>query len=120
MIAVANRIFVNPAFHEAFEERFRSRAGLVDTMPGFLFNQLLRPAKEGDPYVVLTYWERYEDFRAWTQSEAFRKGHARSGTLPKAAFDKPNKLEIHQVVLDSREPDLEVEAPLKLEGGVHG
>ncbi|MDQ3398680.1 MAG: antibiotic biosynthesis monooxygenase [Deinococcota bacterium] len=120
MIAVANRIFVHPEYAEAFEARFRSRAGLVDTMSGFVFNQLLRPGKAGDPYVVLTYWESYEAFKAWTQSDAFVKGHARSGTLPKEAFTGPNKLEIHQLIQDSRDPGLEVEEPLRLEALAHG
>lgn len=106
MIAVANRIFVAPAFAEAFEERFRTRAGLVDGMPGFLSNQVLRPVNEGDPYVVLTFWESREAFEAWIRSEAFQQGHARSGTLPKEAFSGPNKLELHEVIQDSSRPDL--------------
>jgi len=115
MLIVANRIYANPAFAEAFEERFRTRTGLADEMPGFLFNQLLRPAKEGDPYVVLTYWESYGAFKAGTEPDGFDEGQARSDTLPEAAFDKPNQLEIHQIIRDSRDPNLEVEAPLELE-----
>ena len=114
MITVANRIFVAPEYTQAFEERFRTRAGLVDGMPGFISNQLLRPVNEGDPYIVLTFWESRSHFEAWVNSEAFVKGHARSGTLPKAAFTAPNKLEIHEVVLDSSRPDLEPE-PLRYE-----
>ena len=120
MITVANRIYVNPAYAEAFEERFKDRAGLVDKMPGFIFNQLLRPARAGDPYVVFTQWESYDAFRAWTQSDAFKEGHAKSGTLPKAAFDQANKIEIHQVIQDSRNPGLEPAAPLALESLAHG
>ena len=45
MITVANRIFVAPDYAEAFEERFRSRARLVDGMPGFISNQVLRPTQ---------------------------------------------------------------------------
>ena len=52
MITVANRIYVTPEYAEAFEERFRQRAGLVDGMPGFISNQVLRPVNDGDPYVV--------------------------------------------------------------------
>jgi heme-degrading monooxygenase HmoA len=114
MITVANRIFVNPDYAEAFEERFRNRARKVDTMPGFLFNQVLRPSMAGQPYVVLTFWETYEAFEAWTKSDAFREGHAKSGTLPKEAFSGGNVLEIHQVIQDSRTPDLEAEEPLSL------
>jgi heme oxygenase (mycobilin-producing) len=106
MIAVANRIFVAPEYAEAFEERFRARARLVDGMPGFICNQVLRPCREGDPYVVLTFWESRGHFDGWVNSDAFKEGHARSGTLPTEAFTQPNKLEIHEVFLDSRRPDL--------------
>ena len=43
MITVANRIYVKPEYGEAFEARFRDRAGLVDGMPGFVSNMVLRP-----------------------------------------------------------------------------
>jgi heme-degrading monooxygenase HmoA len=109
MIAVANRIYVNPEYGEEFEARFRDRAGLVDQMPGFILNQVLRPVNEGDPYVVWTLWETREHFDAWVRSDAFREGHARSGTLPKEAFSGPNKLEMHEVVMDSSRPDLQPE-----------
>ncbi len=109
MIAVANRIFVNPEYADRFEENFRRRAGLVDGMPGFISNRVLRPTKEGDPYIVLTFWRSRADFEAWIKSDAFVKGHARSGTLPKEAFTAPNKLEVHEVILDSSRPDLEPE-----------
>ncbi|MDZ7703399.1 MAG: antibiotic biosynthesis monooxygenase [Trueperaceae bacterium] len=114
MISVANRIYVSPDYTEAFEARFRDRAGLVDQMPGFMFNQVLRPTKPDDPYVVLTYWESYEKFRAWVESDAFKEGHAKSGSLPPEAFPKRNQLEIHQVVMDSRDPDLAPDEPLEL------
>jgi heme oxygenase (mycobilin-producing) len=111
MITVANRIHVAAEYAEQFEARFRDRAGLVDTMPGFVSNQVLRPANPGDPYVVLTWWESREAFLAWTSSEEFRQGHARSGTLPKEAFTGPNKLEVHEVLQDSSRPELEPERP---------
>jgi hypothetical protein len=43
MITTANRIFVAPEFAEQFENNFRNRARMVDGMPGFVSNQLLRP-----------------------------------------------------------------------------
>jgi len=109
MITVANRIYVAPEFGARFEERFRERAGLVDKMPGFVSNMVLRPANEGDPYVVFTVWESRADFLNWVRSDAFVKGHAQSGTLPKEAFTKANVLEMHKVVQDSSRPDLEPE-----------
>ena len=109
MITVANRIFVAPEYAEAFEERFQTRARLVDTMPGFVMNQILRPVKPGDPYIVLTLWETRAHFDAWVKSDEFRQGHARSGALPREAFPEPNKLEVHEVIQDSSRPDLEPE-----------
>jgi heme-degrading monooxygenase HmoA len=110
MITTANRIFVHPDFAEQFEETFRTRARLVDRMPGFVSNQLLRPVNPGDPYIVLTVWESRAHFETWVRSDAFRQGHARSGTLPQAAFTAPNKLELHEIILDTSRPELAPEA----------
>lgn len=104
MITVANRIFVRPEYHEQFEARFRDRARLVDGMPGFIANHVLRPTGEGEPFVVLTFWESREAFEAWTSSDAFQQGHARSGSLPREAFSGPNVLEVHDVVQSSGTP----------------
>lgn len=101
MISVANRIYVSAEYREAFEDRFKNRARMVDGMPGFITNYVLRPTEEGDPYIVFTLWESMEAFEGWVNSDAFRKGHAKSGTLPKEAFSGPNKLEIHEVFLDA-------------------
>lgn len=102
MITVANRIYVNPDYAEQFEERFRQRAQLVDQMPGFQANLVLRPTEPDAPYVVLSFWDSQEDFEAWTRSEAFAQVHARSGSLPKEAFTGPSVLEVHEVFLDTR------------------
>ena len=111
MITVANRIYVAPEYGARFEERFRERAGLVEKMPGFVSNMVLRPVNEGDPYVVFTVWESRADFLNWVRSDAFVKGHAQSGTLPKEAFTQGNVLEMHEVVQDSARPELEPEPP---------
>ena len=76
---------------------------------GFVSNQVLRPVNDGDPYVVFTLWESRKDFENWVESDEFRKGHAQSGTLPKEAFTGSNKLELHEVFLDSSRPDLKEE-----------
>ena len=109
MITVANRIFVKSEFGEAFEQRFRDRAGLVDRMPGFISNYVLRPVNDGEPYIVLTFWNTRQDFINWVRSDEFVKGHAQSGTLPKEAFSGPNSLELHEVIQDSTQPSLEPE-----------
>ncbi len=109
MITVANRIYVSNEYAEAFEKRFRERAGLVDGMPGFVSNYVLRPVNEDEPYVVLTFWNSRQDFLNWVKSDEFVKGHAQSGTLPREAFFKSNVLEMHEVLQDSTKPELEPE-----------
>lgn len=96
MLVTCNRIFVHPDYHAAFEERFRDRAGLVDRMPGFVAFHLLRPTEPGDPYIAMTFWQSREHFEAWTNSEEFQQGHARSGTLPREAYTQHPKLEIYE------------------------
>src|SRR5262245_38948334 len=101
MFVVMNRIPVNPDYAEQFEERFRSRAGEVDKMKGFVRNQVLRPALPENPYVVMTFWESKDDFEAWVNSESFQRGHAKSGSLPRDAFLGSSKLESFEVILDT-------------------
>ncbi len=98
MIVTSNRIPVNPEHAEAFEEAFKNRASQVDNMDGFISFQLLRPTKDGDPYIVMTTWESQAHFEGWTNSEAFKEGHAKSGTLPREAFLGHPVLEIHEII----------------------
>ncbi len=101
MFVTMNRIFINKGYIEAFEERFRDRAHEVDKMNGFIRNLVLRPKSTDDPYVVMTFWETEEDFSAWVHSDAFIKGHAKSGTLPKEAFSTDSHLETFDLFLDT-------------------
>lgn len=101
MLTVMNRIPVKPEYAQAFEERFASRAGLVDGMPGFIRNEILRPTEEGAPYIVLTYWQDRASFDNWVNSDEFKQGHARSGSLPREAFAGRNQLEVHEVIQSS-------------------
>ncbi len=101
MFIVMNRIPVTPEYAEAFVARFQDRAALVDNMPGFLWFRLLRPIKEGDPFVVETCWESKDHFENWTRSDEFKQGHAQAGKLPREAFGGHPKLELYQVVQEA-------------------
>lgn len=103
MIVTSNRIPVNPEYAKQFEDSFRNRAGVVDGMPGFVSFQLLRPTKEGDPYIVMTIWESREHFEGWTNSDEFKEGHAKSGTLPREAFLGHPTLEMHEIIQKTNE-----------------
>lgn len=101
MIAVMNRIPVNPDHAAAFEARFLDRAALVDGMDGFVAFRLMRPSKKEDPYIVMTFWESRAHFEAWTHSPEFKEGHARSGRLPKDAFLGHPKIEIMEIIQEA-------------------
>jgi heme-degrading monooxygenase HmoA len=49
----------------------------------------------------MTFWKSEEDFNNWVNSDAFIKGHAKSGTLPKQAFSNQSHLETFDVFLDT-------------------
>lgn len=101
MYVTMNRIFVNPDYVEKFEKRFSDRAHEVDKMEGFVRNLVLRPENTDQPYVVMTFWRSEKDFKNWVNSDAFKKGHAKSGTLPNEAFSTESHLETFEVFLDS-------------------
>lgn len=96
-----NRIFVNEGYTDGFEQRFKNRAHEVDKMKGFVRNVVLKPKGPEQPYVVMTFWESEDDFNNWVKSDAFIKGHAKSGTLPKEAFSTESHLETFDVFLDT-------------------
>jgi heme oxygenase (mycobilin-producing) len=79
MIAAMFRVKVPEQALQAFEQSWTGRAGLVDQMPGFRGLEVLRDEQEAGSYIVLTHWEKREDFDQWASSPAFTAGHMRSG-----------------------------------------
>jgi heme-degrading monooxygenase HmoA len=73
-----NAIEVEPGRGPALEERFANRASEVETMPGFLGFELLRPVSGETRYFVYTRWESEEHYRAWVEGPAFTRGHAQA------------------------------------------
>ncbi|MCL6526831.1 MAG: antibiotic biosynthesis monooxygenase [Thermaceae bacterium] len=106
MFVTMNCIPVAPEYAQRFEETFRQRARLVDRRPGFIRNLVLRPANPAEePYVVMTFWESEAHFQDWVNSPEFKKGHAKSGTLPREAFRGPNRLETFEAITDSAQTE---------------
>jgi heme-degrading monooxygenase HmoA len=102
MYVTMNHIPVNPEHAERFEQTFLQRARLVDRMPGFIRNLVLRPANPAvEPYIVMTFWESEAHFRNWVNSPEFKEGHAKSGSLPRESFRGHSQLKTFQVVSDS-------------------
>ncbi|MCI4352850.1 MAG: antibiotic biosynthesis monooxygenase [Thermoplasmata archaeon] len=77
-----NRIAVEtPDEADGIVERFRHRAGKVDLQPGFRGFELWRE-DSGKEVLVITRWERKQDFEAWANGPAFREAHARAEGSP--------------------------------------
>lgn len=72
-----NYIQCKSDYAERFEQLFATRAHAIDTLPGFVDMQVLKPQKEGDAYLVVSHWLNEESFRAWTTSPQFLEGHKR-------------------------------------------
>lgn len=60
------------------EDRFAKRAAEVETMPGFIQFELLRPTAGETRYFVVTWWESDDAFQAWLKSPSFTRGHAQA------------------------------------------
>lgn len=99
MYIVANRVPVAAGWRDEFEARFRARAGQIDKQPGFVSMQVLRPADDDSPYVVLTTWRDQAAFDAWVGSPDFRQAH--SNPLPKEAYTGDGRLERHEIVVSA-------------------
>ncbi len=98
MFVVMNRFPVNLDYAEQFETRIRNRPRRVETQPGFLRVQLLRPADPDDPYIVLTVWENRQAFEAWVNADSFTERHAGKRVLSSAVFRSPNRVETFEII----------------------
>jgi len=74
MFVAMNRFRVAPDKGDEFERIWAERESHLDQVPGFVRFALLR-GEEGE-YISHSTWEDREAFVAWTESDAFRRGHA--------------------------------------------
>lgn len=72
-----NYIDCTEEYQSRFEELFGTRAKAIDQMPGFKFMNVLKPKSPGNPYLIVSFWENEDSFKAWTSSKAFIEGHKR-------------------------------------------
>jgi heme-degrading monooxygenase HmoA len=85
-IVKINAITVPKDKRDRFEERFRGRAGAVESTDGFEWFELLRPIEGNDQYLVYTRWSSEEAYQAWQSSQDFDRAHSGGGdTLAPAA-----------------------------------
>ncbi|RLV04377.1 antibiotic biosynthesis monooxygenase [Streptomyces griseocarneus] len=77
-IVKINALTVPAEQRETLEQRFSSRAGMVENSDGFEWFELLRPLEGTDQYLVYTRWRSEEDFQAW-MSGTMRAAHQGGG-----------------------------------------
>ena len=81
MYIAMNRFRVIKERTADFEQLWLNRESYLHEMPGFVEFHLLKGPEREDHHLYSshTIWRSYDDFIAWTKSEAFRKAHARAG-----------------------------------------
>jgi heme oxygenase (mycobilin-producing) len=89
-----NAIEVPEGSGPELERRFGARLGSVDSAPGFLGFELLRPVAGDNRYFVYTKWETEEDFQAWRNGPAME---AHSGERAKPVATGSSLLEFEVV-----------------------
>ncbi|SON54586.1 Heme-degrading monooxygenase [Hartmannibacter diazotrophicus] len=101
MYIAMNRFRVVPGEEETFEAVWRNREGRLKDVPGYVEFHLLKGPKAEDHtlYASHTIWATYEDFVAWTKSEAFRQAHARAGEGKKNIYLGGPQFEGFEVVI---------------------
>ena len=78
MYIAMNRFRIAIGREQDFERLWRERDSQLEGVPGFREFQLLRGPvdEESTLYASHTLWDSEADFRAWTESENFKKAHA--------------------------------------------
>lgn len=92
-----NAISVPDGAGPELEKRFAARKHAVDSAPGFLGFQLLRPTAGEDRYFVVTTWADEESFRAWREQGA-AAAHAGQAARPVAAGAQLLEFEVVELV----------------------
>lgn len=96
MIVVSNRVNLPDDRVEKFLDRLRERHG-IETQPGFQGLKVLEPV-DANEFITMTFWDSLEDYESWRESSAFQKAH--SDRSADEVFEKPNTVEVHEVVIE--------------------
>ncbi|GIE81522.1 hypothetical protein Aph02nite_74720 [Actinoplanes philippinensis] len=92
-----NAIEVPEGAGPELEKRFAARHGAVESSPGFLGFELLRPVAGDTRYFVYTRWESEEDFQNWANGGA-KEAHAGERAKPVASGASLLEFEVVQSV----------------------
>lgn len=79
MFVQINRLRLNDAMGERFEQAFANSAAHLSSYPGFVSFRLLRATAPVDGeriYLAEATWQDEESYRAWLKSPAFAAAHS--------------------------------------------
>jgi heme-degrading monooxygenase HmoA len=76
MTTIGMHYDVIPGKEEEFEQGFLKVIELLKTLPGHIDSHLYEDVASVGSYVILSEWERKEDFDAFLKSDAFKNAVA--------------------------------------------
>ena len=101
MFVFISHLTVPEEDRKELERYFRERSRLVDSFPGFLYLQLLKPETGDASHTFLTAWEDRDAFRRYMRSAEHAVSHSRE---PGEIMGRTSvRHEAFEVLLDSRE-----------------
>ena len=96
MYIISNRIEVPAATREAFEKAFTdSMRDTLAGVPGLHRSTLMRPERDGLPYVSTMEFASKDDFVAWIRSDSFKASHSDEQA---PGMQAPNAIEQHTLI----------------------
>lgn len=100
MYIAMNRFRIALGREEHFEQLWRDRNSYLDEVPGFREFHLLRGESDEKAtlYASHSLWESQAAFRAWTESESFKKAHAQAQSPSGTHLEHP-RFEGFEVIL---------------------
>lgn len=100
MFVFISHLTAPEADQPSLERHFRDRSHLVDSFPGFLYLQLLKPQAGGASFTFLTAWESRDAFARYMKSEEHAISHSREPGEIMARTQVRH--EAFEVLMDSR------------------
>ena len=97
MFVITNRISVGAEGAQAFEDHFaQSMRDTLKNVPGLRRATLMRPEKEGLPFISTMEFDERQNFLDWLKSDSFKASHS-DRSAP--GMDAQNSVEQHSMVI---------------------
>ncbi len=75
MFVAHSRFIVANGMEEQVRQAFLQRPGKVDTQPGFVRMEVLRPLDRPQEFWLITYWTDEQSWRTWYRGHSYQQAH---------------------------------------------